>query len=114
MPSRDDSVGSIITNWLKANGFDGLAGDECGCSIEDMGCCEQAFIDCVPAHKVDCSRCKDGDECSMRNSDSDILFVSECEHTIRVEKIRRERLANPCTCSEINSRNCPVHQNEGE
>ena len=82
------NVSEIIVAWLKEHKYDGLAGDECGCPMDDMGACESNCLECVPAYKVDCSRCKDGDECPTRNSDSDILYVSECEQTIRQKKAR--------------------------
>jgi hypothetical protein len=43
------TVGEIVIEYMKANGFDGLCGDECGCGIEDLGCGED-WKDCTFAH----------------------------------------------------------------
>jgi hypothetical protein len=48
------TVKQIVIKYLKANGYDGLAGDECGCSgdgLMDCGGC----ADCVPGTKIVCS-----------------------------------------------------------
>ena len=41
----------IIIKYLKDNGFDGLFCDECGCSIDDLGCCSDNCMDCMPGYK---------------------------------------------------------------
>jgi hypothetical protein len=51
------SVINIVTEYLKANGFDGLWSEygECGCSIADLMECESEGIDaCLPGYKVPC------------------------------------------------------------
>jgi hypothetical protein len=43
------TVKQIIEQYLRDNGFDGLAGDECGCMLRDLMPCECAdFERCVP------------------------------------------------------------------
>lgn len=50
------TIPEIVTEWLKARGYDGLAGDECGCKLDDlMPCGEPHLVDCVPGHRVKCS-----------------------------------------------------------
>ena len=46
------TIHEIVKEYLKYNGFDGLAGDECGCLVEDLMCCDCLSTDCVPAMKV--------------------------------------------------------------
>ncbi len=50
----------IIEHYLRANGFDGLATDGCGCGLDDFMPCG-GCLDCKPAkkHKCDgtCSGC---------------------------------------------------------
>lgn len=45
------TVKEIVVEWLKVNGYDGLAGEECGCAIDDLFCCGCSGEDCVPGHK---------------------------------------------------------------
>jgi len=47
-------IEEIITAYLVANGFDGLAGDECGCVIGDLFPCDCANPRCVPGYRHDC------------------------------------------------------------
>ena len=49
------NVREIIKTYLKVNGFDGLAGDECGCQIDDLICCDEDPSNCVPGHKKECT-----------------------------------------------------------
>lgn len=51
------TVKEIIEKHLKENGFDGLAGDECGCLLEDLVSCGGPFDNCVPGIKIDCPTC---------------------------------------------------------
>lgn len=45
----------IIENYLRANGAEGLAGEDCGCGLDDLApCCDGIPFDCVPAVKVMC------------------------------------------------------------
>lgn len=53
------TVLKILEEYLKANGFDGLAGDECGCEIGDLAPCENP-LNCKPAYKTDCGGCDCG------------------------------------------------------
>jgi len=43
-------VRQILTEYLKANGYDGLYHDECGCSISDLAPCDMP-LNCKPGHK---------------------------------------------------------------
>lgn len=44
----------IIQQYLRANGFDGLAADGCGCGIDDLAPCGGDITDCKPAKRFDC------------------------------------------------------------
>jgi hypothetical protein len=66
------TIKRIVEDYLKANGFDGLSREDCGCGIEDLFPCEDVPYDCHPAyrHKTDADgRCRD---CPL--SDDDCLF----------------------------------------
>lgn len=67
------TVGSIIADYLNANGFDGLAGNECGCKTGEMFLCDLADANCKPAHYVTC------DKCDRRRTDTCIYPGDECD-----------------------------------
>jgi len=70
------TVKEIVTEYLKANGYDGLCGFECGCLIGDglMTCAEMEMgdqiPDCVPGYKAPCdpSTCPAFGECEWHVS----------------------------------------------
>ena len=64
------NVGEIIKKYLEDNGYDGLAGEECGCVLEDLYPCngDRDVTHCVPGHRVNCD-CDDPD-----------LYDDECEY----------------------------------
>lgn len=43
-------VRTIIADWLRANGYGGLAIDGCGCGVDDLAPCGGPNVDCVPAY----------------------------------------------------------------
>lgn len=50
------TVHDIVKAYLKANGYDGLCREDCGCGIDDLNTCAMAEAedipgDCVPAYK---------------------------------------------------------------
>jgi len=59
------NVETIIREWLKKNGYDGLCNPSisCGCFIEDLQPCESVMIDCEPAYVHVCDECKEKDAC---------------------------------------------------
>lgn len=48
-------VRGIIIEFLAANGYDGLAGEECGCSAEDLAPCGDIPRGCEPAWRWRCA-----------------------------------------------------------
>lgn len=51
----------IVVTYLRDNGYDGLAGDGCGCSLDDlMPCWGEQIMECEPGHVV--PGCIDGCE----------------------------------------------------
>ncbi len=47
------TVKDIVKKYLLDNGFDGLAGDECGCEVDDLFPCDSGH-GCEPGVKVKC------------------------------------------------------------
>lgn len=53
-------VKTIVGDWLKANGYEGLFNEnaECGCDLDDLMVCGSPGIEtCVPAYKLNCIGC---------------------------------------------------------
>lgn len=49
------NIRDITAAWLRCNGFDGLAAQECGCGLDDLMTCEDpSLIDCMPAKAIVC------------------------------------------------------------
>ncbi len=50
------SVKEIVEAYLIENDYDGLAGEECGCEIDDLMacCCGDSIIHCEAGYKVPC------------------------------------------------------------
>ncbi len=44
------TVRQIVEGYLKEYGFEGLVGDDCGCTIEDMFSCDLYCADCEPGY----------------------------------------------------------------
>ena len=52
MPAEIVTVRQMVAEYLKDNGYDGLAGEECGCWLNDLMPCE--YFDayhCVAGHE---------------------------------------------------------------
>ena len=47
------TVTDILTEWLKANGYDGLVADdaECGCELKDLAPCSGPWDTCRPGYR---------------------------------------------------------------
>ena len=49
------TIKDIVKRYLLWGGYEGLAGPDCGCEIDDLFPCDYEFMeDCEPAHKVPC------------------------------------------------------------
>lgn len=51
MTEKRATVKSIVKEWLKSNGYDGLYHDDCGCGIGDLMPCDGGCVDCAPAYE---------------------------------------------------------------
>lgn len=62
---KSPTVRDMVRDWLLTHGYDGLAGDDCGCLLSDLMPCDDP-VGCVPGHKVtcrdDCTDCPIGGE----------------------------------------------------
>ncbi len=47
--------------YLTEHGYDGLAGDDCGCLLSDLAPCNDPMIDCVAGYRVVGCTCDDCD-----------------------------------------------------
>lgn len=45
------TVEDIIIEWLKANGYDGLCSDCCGCGLDGLAPCCDDPMECKPAYR---------------------------------------------------------------
>ena len=48
----------IIREYLEQNDYDGLAGDGCGCGLDELFLCTESGLDCLPAIKSACGGCE--------------------------------------------------------
>jgi hypothetical protein len=57
------TVVGIVSEWLKANGYDGLTNNECGCLLDDLMPCDDPQGNCEAAYKKECTleNCQNGD-----------------------------------------------------
>lgn len=53
----------IVEKYLKKHGFDGLCNCDCGCSLEDLGCCDNITNECEPGRYKDCDKCDINIDC---------------------------------------------------
>ncbi len=47
------TVEEIVIEYLKANGFDGLYNDDCGCFLDDLIPCSECCSNCQPGYRVE-------------------------------------------------------------
>jgi len=57
---------------LAEDGYSGLAGENCGCTLEDLFACDGPAGDCVPGYRHECAECphvncNDGDSCPVED-----------------------------------------------
>ena len=48
------TVIDIVKKYLRDHGYDGLAGDGCGCSVNGLAPCDNIGETCEPAHRRTC------------------------------------------------------------
>ena len=47
-------VSTIVADFLKLNGYDGLFSDGCGCKVEDIMPCGDTYDDCEAGYVLPC------------------------------------------------------------
>jgi len=74
-------VKDIVVKWLKDNGYDGLASEDCGCPVSSVPACDGYagdFVYCKPAILVECSDCNSNEDCDHRT----LYDATECFRAI--------------------------------
>ena len=56
-PKDNPTVEQIVKSWLEANGYDGLYGDGCGCSVDNLAPCCEGVGDCHAGYHRQCETC---------------------------------------------------------
>lgn len=51
------TIKEIVKECLKIKGFDGLAGEDCGCGIDDLMPCDNPSPQCRAGYKITCNNC---------------------------------------------------------
>ncbi|HUX59207.1 MAG TPA: hypothetical protein VMV77_19710 [Bacteroidales bacterium] len=46
---------AALREYLEDDGYEGLAGDNCGCELNDLMACGGDGLDCEPGYKVPCT-----------------------------------------------------------
>lgn len=53
--SEEVNVRTIVAEWLKQHGYDGLVSDVgCGCALDDLMPCGEFSGECLPAYRWTC------------------------------------------------------------
>jgi hypothetical protein len=53
------TIKEVITKYLKDNSYDGLAGNNCGCGVDDLMPCDCPDLECKVAKRHNCLDCPD-------------------------------------------------------
>ena len=75
------TVRQIIASYLLVGGFDGLAGDECGCDKTDLFPCDACPDQCVPGYRWECETCPE----AKRDDCEHVYGGSGCYRTTKQE-----------------------------
>lgn len=85
----------VIKEYAKANGYDGLVGNECGCSFEDLAPCGGDCSACSFGYVCPCETCEPEfkENCNAFNAGDfdDMVLPEKCEMRLRTE----QRKADP-------------------
>lgn len=79
------TVKEIVKDYLERNGYDGLCGDNCGCSKEDFPACERLSIECRPAYKkkANCLSCPIQCDAYDENEEVECYTTEKPDKTIK-------------------------------
>ncbi len=77
---KSKTVNDILVEYLEENDFDGLVNPDnnCGCTLDDLNCCDECCFECLPAYKV-----KPTDEFIDENGESDWMMSLSAEGRIK-------------------------------
>ena len=83
------SVGEIVQEYLRANGYDGLAGENCGCGVDDLFACGENCLDCNPAYHI-LSNCVNCDTKCCAEGNVEACYMAEPPpDSVRVNTLKR-------------------------
>jgi hypothetical protein len=73
------TVRDIMTEWLRDHGYDGLCGEGCGCTLDNLMICDcEDALRCVPGYKILCppdhATCPIRGTCDMDDCE-DMIFI---------------------------------------
>lgn len=92
-------IRKIVEQWLRVNGYDGLAGDGCGCQISELFCCEYPDMDgCQPGYKITCpgaDMCPISEDCPAPGSGIWCMSATKQSKDVTNEQISNIALQKP-------------------
>lgn len=75
------NIEDIVKEYLKNNGFDGLADADngCACSLNDLFPCGESCLECEPAYNVICNEkaCDAREHCESPNNGKRVCWTRE-------------------------------------
>ncbi len=87
------NVKTILSEYLKQHGYDGLFNAElecgCGCTIDDLFPCEADFSECEPAYKLECPCENEGEHEACEYNDG-CMSTRKQKNKTRIKKMNRE------------------------
>lgn len=97
------NVKEIVAKYLKDNGFDGLAGDICGCFLKDRFSSGETSSDIMPCDGP-CGECEPGYKHEVEEGDDYYCEGCEVDDWVITTK-NPERKNNKKTVANMRSRN---------
>ena len=77
MSDKTLTVGEIVAEYLRANGYGGLCMEDCGCTLDDLVQCGEIGIDCQAGIEVTGAEAKKRGYDYLDYSDDDRVVISE-------------------------------------
>lgn len=66
-------IQTIVEQWLRDNGYDGLCSEACGCEVDDLMPCGELEMNCTAGYKIPCpgpESCQIGGGCPWHISET--------------------------------------------